>query len=40
MNITCAGLPKECYSEVTFDNFKTGFKCGKKLTFKHIKRWS
>lgn len=37
LNITCAGMPKECYGEVTFDNFKVGFSCGKKLQPKHIK---
>ena len=39
INITCAGLPSRCYDFVTWDNFKTGFKCGGKLTFKHVKRW-
>lgn len=37
LEITCAGLPKSCYEFVTWDNFKTGFKCGGKLTFKHVK---
>lgn len=37
INITCAGMPKRCYSYVTFENFKTGFSCGGKLTFKHVK---
>lgn len=37
LNITCAGMPKSCYSFVTWDNFKTGFTCGGKLTFKHVK---
>lgn len=35
--ITCAGMPKNCYESVTWDNFKTGFTCGGKLTFKHVK---
>ena len=37
IKITCAGLPQRCYKFVTWENFKTGFKCGGKLTFKHIK---
>ena len=37
MNITCAGLPKTCYDFVEWEKFKTGFTCGGKLTFKHVK---
>lgn len=37
LKITCAGMPKNCYENVTWENFKTGFKCGGKLTFKHVK---
>ena len=37
MEITCSGLPKNCYSQVTWDNFKVGFTCSGKLTFKHVK---
>lgn len=37
MHITCAGMPKQCYSSVEWDKFKTGFTCGGKLTFKHVK---
>lgn len=37
INITCAGMPKTCYDYVNWDNFKTGFICGGKLTFKHVK---
>lgn len=37
INITCAGMPKSCYDKVTWQNFKTGFTCGGKLTFKHVK---
>lgn len=37
IEITCAGMPKTCYEFVSWDNFKTGFTCGGKLTFKHIK---
>lgn len=36
LNIVCAGLPKNCYENVTFDNFQTGFTCSGKLTFKHV----
>lgn len=39
LNITCAGMPKTCYKNVTFDNFKIGFTTNGKLTFKHVKRW-
>lgn len=37
INITCSGMPKSCYDKVNFENFKTGFTCGGKLTFKHVK---
>lgn len=37
MNITCAGMPKSCYSYVEWEKFKTGFTCGGKLTYKHVK---
>lgn len=37
IHITCAGLPKNCYDSVTWNNFKTGFSCGGKLTYSHIK---
>ena len=37
IQITCAGLPKQCYDFVSWENFKTGFTCGGKLTFKHVK---
>lgn len=37
IEITCAGMPKSCYDFVTWENFKTGFSCGGKLTFKHVK---
>lgn len=39
INITCAGLPKSCYDKVEWENFRTGFTCGGKLTFKNVKRW-
>lgn len=37
IKITCAGMPKTCYKFVTWENFKTGFTCGGKLTFNHLK---
>ena len=37
INITCAGLPKNCYSQVKWDKFKEGFTASGKLTFKHVK---
>ena len=37
IKITCAGLPKTCYDYVTWENFKTGFSCGGKLTYSHVK---
>lgn len=37
INITCAGMPKSCYKYVEWKKFKTGFTCGGKLTFKHVK---
>lgn len=30
-------MPKSCYDFVTWDNFKTGFTCGGKLMYKHVK---
>lgn len=37
VHITCAGMPKECYKYVEWDNFKEGFTCSGKLMFKHVK---
>ena len=37
INITCAGMPKQCYKYVEWEKFKTCFTCGGKLTFKHVK---
>lgn len=37
MEITCAGMPKRCYSQVEWKKFKVGFTCSGKLTFKHVK---
>lgn len=36
IEITCAGLPKRCYDQVTWDNFKEGLKVDGKLAFKHV----
>lgn len=36
IHITCAGLPKNCYDKVEWENFKVGFSCGGKLTFKNV----
>lgn len=37
IHITCAGMPKTCYSYVNWNNFKVGFTCGGKLVYKHVK---
>lgn len=37
IEITCAGMPKQCYKYVDWKNFKTGFSCRGKLTFSHVK---
>lgn len=37
LKITCAGLPQNCYDQVTWENFKEGFTASGKLTYKHIK---
>lgn len=37
LEITSAGMPITCYKYVTWENFKTGFTCKGKLTFKHVK---
>lgn len=37
LNITCAGMPKQCYDEVTWDNFKEGLTVSGKLLLKHVK---
>ena len=37
INITCAGLPKNCYDQVNWDNFKEGLRVNGKLTFHHVK---
>ena len=37
MKITCAGLPDNCYNQVTWENFKEGFTAHGKLTYKYVK---
>ena len=37
IQITCAGLPQRCYSQVTWENFKEGLKVDGKLAFSHVK---
>ena len=37
LKITCAGLPQNCYDQVTWDNFKEGFTAHGKLTYKYVK---
>ena len=36
LNITCAGLPDKCYSQVTFENFKEGAVYSGKLVPLHV----
>lgn len=36
LHITCAGMPKTCYDQVTFDNFTEGSTYGGKLLPKHV----
>lgn len=33
INITCAGLPKNCYSQVKWNEFKEGFTASRKINF-------
>lgn len=37
IEITCAGMPQSCYKFVKWNDFKSGFTCGGKLTFSHVK---
>lgn len=37
LNITCAGMPKKCYKDVTWDNFNEGLTVSGKLLLKHVK---
>ncbi len=36
LKITCAGMPTDCYGEVTWDNFHTGAKYGGKKVPRHV----
>ena len=40
IKITCAGLPAKCYDFVTWENFKTGFKCGGKYDLAAANGWA
>lgn len=37
LEVTIAGMPSKLHKNVTWENFKEGFTCGGKLTFKHVK---
>lgn len=37
LNITCAGMPQQCYQYVTWENFREGQKYDGKLQPKHVK---
>lgn len=37
IKITCAGMPKQCYKYVTWENFKPGTQYAGKLQQKHVK---
>lgn len=37
IKVTCAGMPRQCYEDVTFENFNIGFVSSKKLVPKRIK---
>lgn len=37
LSITCAGMPKSCYNEVTWENFRTGAEYSGKLQSKRVK---
>ena len=37
LNVTCAGMPKQCYQYVTWDNFREGATFDGKLQPKHVK---
>lgn len=40
VKITCCGMPKDCYSYVDWENFKTGLSVPGKLKPHHVKRWN
>lgn len=37
LEVTCAGMPAQCYEYVTFDNFEIGSRYKGKLSQKHVK---
>ena len=37
IKIICAGMPKECFKHIEWENFKEGFSCKGKLAYKHVK---
>ena len=37
IKVTCAGMSRQCYNDVTFENFNVGFISSKKLVPKRIK---
>lgn len=37
IKIICAGMPKDCFKYVEWENFKEGFSCKGKLAYKHVK---
>ena len=37
LEVTCAGMPSKLHHNVTWENFKEGFTCGGKLTFKTVR---
>ena len=37
LKITCAGLPENCYSQVTFENFNQDLCVKGKLSYKYVK---
>lgn len=36
LKVTCAGLPKRCHNQVTFENFNIGMEYKGKLTYRHV----
>ena len=37
LEVTCAGMPAQCYEYVTFENFEIGSRYKGKLSQKHVK---
>lgn len=37
LKITCAGLPENCYAQVTFENFNQDLSVSGKLSYKYVK---